>query len=75
MEEEDIGGGFERTGGLGRRDVKEAVRAHTLATNIIRHLHLYNSPLVRIIGVAKRNLKTGLQPVRQNFVNDCIARR
>ena len=74
MEEEDLGGGFERTGGLGGRDVKEAVRAHTLATNIIRHLHLYrmkcprfgphNSPLVRIIGVAKRNLETGLQPVR-----------
>ena len=56
MEEEDSGGGFGRTGGLGRGDVKEAVRAHTLATSIIRHLHLYrmkcprfgphNSPLV-----------------------------
>ena len=56
MEEEDTGGGFGRTGGLGGWDAKEAVRSHTLATNIVRHLHLYrmkcprfgphNSPLV-----------------------------
>ena len=41
MEEEESGGGFGRTGGLGGRDVKEAVRPHTLATSIVRHLHLY----------------------------------
>ena len=41
MEEEDTGGGFGRTGGLGGRDVKEAIRAHILVTSIIRHLHLY----------------------------------
>ena len=56
MEEEDTGGGFGRTGGLGGRDLEEAVSAHTLATSIVRHLHLYrmkcprfgphNSPLV-----------------------------
>ena len=38
MEEEDMGGGSGRTGGLGGQDVKEAVRAHTLATSIVRHL-------------------------------------
>ena len=58
MEEEDTGGGFGRTGGLGGWDVKEAVRAHTPATSIVRHLHLYrmkcprfgphNSPLVTV---------------------------
>ena len=56
MEEEDTEGGYRRTGGLGGWDVKEAVRSHTLATSIVRHLHLYrmkcprfgphNSPLV-----------------------------
>ena len=47
MEEEDSGGGFGRTGGLGGRDVKEAVRAHTLATSIVRHLHLYRMKFPR----------------------------
>ena len=38
MEEEETGGGSGTTGGLGGRDGKEAVRAHTLATSIVRHL-------------------------------------
>ena len=38
MEEEDTEGGSGRAGGPGGQDVKEAVRAHTLATSIVRHL-------------------------------------
>ena len=59
MEEEDSGGGFGRTGGLGEQDVKEAVRAHTLSMGVVQHLYLYGmkwprfgphkSPLVLVL--------------------------